>query len=180
MGLGLMVNNFAFAGCIKGDCKNGQGTYIETTGFPVGMGYGYKYVGEWKDGKEHGQGTKIYPGGAKYVGEFRNGSIHGLGTYVGVHEALSIKYSRVRGCLLMQCQGLWNDANLVEYYDIEKFKLVERNNIKTQITKKEKKKKEKKTDNSNISKQLKTLNNLYKSGALTKEEFEKAKKKLLN
>jgi multidrug resistance efflux pump len=80
----------------------------------------------------------------------------------------------------MQCQGLWNDANLVEYYDIEKFKLVERNNIKTQITKKEKKKKEKKTDNSNISKQLKTLNNLYKSGALTKEEFEKAKKKLLN
>jgi hypothetical protein len=40
----------------------------------------------------------------------------------------------------MQCQGLWNDANLVEYYDIEKFKLVERNNIKTQITKKEKKK----------------------------------------
>ena len=32
----------------------------------------------------------------------------------------------------------------------------------------------------NISDQLKTLNELYKSGALTKEEFEKAKKKLLN
>ena len=123
-------------GCIKGDCINGKGTYL--------FANGDKYVGEWRDGKEHGQGTKIYPGGAKYVGEFRNGSIHGLGTYVGVHEALSIKYSRVRGCLLMQCQGLWNDANLVEYYDIEKFKLVERNNIKTQIAKKEPKKKEKK------------------------------------
>ncbi len=116
-------------GCIEGDCINGKGTYL--------FANGDKYVGEWRDGKEHGQGTKIYPGGAKYVGEFRNGSIHGLGTYVGVHEALSIKYSRVRGCLLMQCQGLWNDANLVEYYDIEKFKLVERNNIKTQIAKKE-------------------------------------------
>ena len=31
-----------------------------------------------------------------------------------------------------------------------------------------------------ISDKLKTLNELYKSGALTKEEFEKAKKKLLN
>ena len=31
-----------------------------------------------------------------------------------------------------------------------------------------------------VAKQLKDLNELYKSGALTKEEFEKAKKKLLN
>ena len=29
-------------------------------------------------------------------------------------------------------------------------------------------------------KQLEQLNNLYKSGAITKEEFEKAKKKILN
>ena len=35
-------------------------------------------------------------------------------------------------------------------------------------------------DNSNISEKLKTLSELYKSGALTKEEFTKAKKKLLN
>jgi hypothetical protein len=33
---------------------------------------------------------------------------------------------------------------------------------------------------SDLTKQLKTLNELYKSGALTKEEFTKAKKKLLN
>jgi len=31
-----------------------------------------------------------------------------------------------------------------------------------------------------IVEQIKKLNDLYKSGALTKEEFEKAKKKLLN
>ena len=35
-------------------------------------------------------------------------------------------------------------------------------------------------DNSNISEKLKTLSELYKSGALTKEEFTKAKNKLLN
>ena len=35
-------------------------------------------------------------------------------------------------------------------------------------------------DNNNITQQLKDLNEMYESGALTKEEFEKAKKKLLN
>ena len=35
-------------------------------------------------------------------------------------------------------------------------------------------------DSNNITQQLKDLNEMYKSGALTKEEFEKAKKKLLN
>ena len=34
--------------------------------------------------------------------------------------------------------------------------------------------------NSNIVEQLEQLNSLYKSGVLTKEEFEKAKKKILN
>ncbi len=36
------------------------------------------------------------------------------------------------------------------------------------------------TDSGDLTEQLKGLNELYKSGALTKEEFEKAKKKLLN
>ena len=34
--------------------------------------------------------------------------------------------------------------------------------------------------NDDLTQQLKNLNELYKSGALTKEEFEKAKKKLLD
>ena len=37
-----------------------------------------------------------------------------------------------------------------------------------------------KLTNGNITNQLKSLNDLYKSGVLTKEEFEKAKKKILN
>ena len=36
------------------------------------------------------------------------------------------------------------------------------------------------TDNDDLVKQLKSLNELYKSGVLTKEEFEKAKKNILN
>ena len=35
-------------------------------------------------------------------------------------------------------------------------------------------------DDNNIVDQLNSLNELYKSGVLTKEEFEKAKKKILN
>ena len=38
----------------------------------------------------------------------------------------------------------------------------------------------KKNQNSDIVDQLNSLNELYKSGVLTKEEFEKAKKKILN
>ena len=42
---------------------------------------GDKYVGEWKDGKRHGQGTDTYAGGGKYVGEYKDGNRHGQGTY---------------------------------------------------------------------------------------------------
>ena len=48
------------------------------------------------------------------------------------------------------------------------------------IKKKSKKKLEKKSENNNISDQLKSVNDLYKAGVLTKEEFERAKKKILN
>ena len=36
------------------------------------------------------------------------------------------------------------------------------------------------SEEGNLTEQLQALNDLYKSGALTKEEFTKAKKKLLN
>jgi hypothetical protein len=42
---------------------------------------GDKYVGEFRDNKKHGQGTYTYAAGAKYVGEFRDNNFHGQGTY---------------------------------------------------------------------------------------------------
>ena len=34
---------------------------------------GSKYIGEWKDGKLHGQGTYYFPDGRKMKGEWRRG-----------------------------------------------------------------------------------------------------------
>ena len=42
---------------------------------------GEKYVGEWKDGKYHGQGNMTYFNGSKYVGEWKENNWHGQGTY---------------------------------------------------------------------------------------------------
>ena len=54
---------------------------------------GDKYVGEWKDGKKHGQGTDSYTTGEKYVGGYKDGKKHGQGTdtsygrkYVGEYK----------------------------------------------------------------------------------------------
>ena len=38
---------------------------------------GSKYVGEWKDNKQNGQGTLTYAGGNKYVGEWKDNKSNG-------------------------------------------------------------------------------------------------------
>ena len=42
---------------------------------------GEEYIGQWMNGKKHGQGTYTYPSGSKYVGQWMNGKKHGQGTY---------------------------------------------------------------------------------------------------
>ena len=42
---------------------------------------GDKYVGEWRDNKRNGQGTLTWPDGDKYVGEWRDDKRNGQGTY---------------------------------------------------------------------------------------------------
>jgi hypothetical protein len=41
---------------------------------------GDKYVGEWKNGNFHGQGSVTFFNWGSYIGEFNNGKMHGKGT----------------------------------------------------------------------------------------------------
>jgi len=42
---------------------------------------GNKYVGEWKNGKYHGQGTFTFPSGEKHVGKWKNQLPNGQGVH---------------------------------------------------------------------------------------------------
>ena len=44
--------------------------------------FGDKYVGEYRNGRMHGQGTLAWANGSKYVGEFRNGKYNGQGKMI--------------------------------------------------------------------------------------------------
>ena len=66
-------------GCISGNCVNGVGTLLFD---------GYKYVGQFKNGKFHGQGAYYYPDGAFYVGDFEYDSFNGWGTKVSAEGGI--------------------------------------------------------------------------------------------
>ena len=57
----------------SGYLDNCYGTYTWASGS--------KYVGEYKDGKRHGQGTYTWPDGNKYVGEYKDNKRNGQGTF---------------------------------------------------------------------------------------------------
>ena len=64
----------------SGECTDGraQGQGVLTwllSGKPYGV-----YVGEMKDGKQHGHGTYNFADGSSYVGDFRDGRPNGKGT----------------------------------------------------------------------------------------------------
>ena len=61
---------------------------------------GDKYVGGWKDGKQHGQGTYTWASGNKYVGEYKDGKKHGQGT-------ITLPDGR-------KVSGVWNKGEFVE------------------------------------------------------------------
>lgn len=58
--------------CTQGDCKNGKGTFVFSTG--------HTYSGMFKDGLRHGDGVLLMPGGRKIVGTWQNNEIV-KGTY---------------------------------------------------------------------------------------------------
>lgn len=67
----MIVPVIAFSQECKGNCENGFGT--------VSWDSGNKYVGEWKDGRQDGEGTYTSAEG-EYVGQWKNGRKEGFGT----------------------------------------------------------------------------------------------------
>lgn len=61
-------------GCIQGDCKNGEGTYVWSDGS--------RYTGGFQNGLQHGHGTLAFTSGASYVGAWEQGTRTGLGTAI--------------------------------------------------------------------------------------------------
>ncbi len=60
-------------GCVSGNCKNGQGTYIFKDGHA-------QYRGRFAAGQPHGRGTCHFANGDRYTGEWSTGRFHGVGT----------------------------------------------------------------------------------------------------
>jgi uncharacterized protein YkwD len=58
----LLTYGNAYAGCVEGDCINGQGTYVYSDGS--------QYSGGYKDGMYSGFGTLTMADGQKFSGEF--------------------------------------------------------------------------------------------------------------
>ncbi|HHS95156.1 MAG TPA: peptidase C14 caspase catalytic subunit p20, partial [Phaeodactylibacter sp.] len=71
--MGNAFREMGVEGCIKGDCINGEGTYIYQDGVA-------KYTGQFKNGLANGQGVCTYANGERYEGEWKDGSFYGYGT----------------------------------------------------------------------------------------------------
>ena len=68
------------------DCPSDISKFWDKCFGTINYDSGDKYVGEWKDNKQHGQGTYTFGNqsqwaGDKYVGEIKDGNYHGQGTY---------------------------------------------------------------------------------------------------
>ena len=72
---------FTYAGCENGDCHNGYGTYIWFNGDTDdrSWSHGDRFIGYFKNGNMHGQGSYFYTNGNVYVGNYFNGYKHGYG-----------------------------------------------------------------------------------------------------
>ena len=51
-----------------------------------------EYVGEFQNGKQHGQGKFTWPDGEFYEGQWKNGLFHGDGIY-GTPDGISVAYT---------------------------------------------------------------------------------------
>ena len=64
---------FSQSGCIAGDCKNGEGTFV----YPSGE----KYTGSFVDGKRVGKGVSVLQDLQRYEGNWAGDKKNGQGTF---------------------------------------------------------------------------------------------------
>jgi len=69
----MIVPMIGIGQCLSGDCKNGYGVFTNSVG---------TYVGEFENGRYHGQGTLVTTGvmAGSYCGEWKNGTRDGMAT----------------------------------------------------------------------------------------------------
>jgi len=74
----LKYSNADYVGALKNNVPNGYGTLTFSSGEYVGR----NYLGQFKNGKKHGQGKTSWPNGYSYTGSYRDGNMEGLGTVI--------------------------------------------------------------------------------------------------
>ena len=92
---GLLRLHIELNRCFEGDCENGIGSYnyygssiYHINIFKSPRSY---YIGEWKNGKRHGNGKSFEMGRLRYSGEWKNGKHHGNGTKFYFHGEMKYK-----------------------------------------------------------------------------------------
>ena len=78
-----------------------------------------KYVGEWKDGKYHGQATLTLADGRKYVGEFKDGSWDGLGTLTCGSKKYTLKGGKIDCKPRRKIEAIWEDGSPIDFLRIK-------------------------------------------------------------
>ena len=68
------ISSTLTAQCISGDCHSGYGTYTYQSGA--------KYIGQFQDGKIHGDGILYFSNGNKYIGQWVNHYRQGRGKLI--------------------------------------------------------------------------------------------------
>ena len=153
-----------YVGQYKNHKRYGQGTYTYANGD--------KYVGEWKEHKYHGEGTYIYSNGDKYSGGWKKDKFfepakrreqHGQGTLIKADGTIK--------------NGIWKKGKLVKRNEIG---ILEEKKAAAKEAKEKAKADSKETLATSVANQLREVNELYQAGALTEEEFKKAKEQIIN
>ena len=74
----LKYSNADYVGALKNNVPNGYGTLTLSSGENTGT----SYLGQYKNGKAHGQGKTSWPNGNSHTGSYKKGNADGLGTKI--------------------------------------------------------------------------------------------------